>query len=124
MKVALLDVYKHNLLELEVNNELDLDEMYKLLNCHCIDITRRKVSGTTYDIICDDEGLLTDYPIPSAVDKSLHVALVGNLLFTHTDNNGNTVGITHEEYIDLYNQLLISFSPKIAFPLVVMQLDE
>lgn len=77
----------------KIETSTDLDTLYKLLNCRCIDITYRYIGkkdarrkeqlpGTYVDvlIVCDDEGLLIDNPIPSAIDSNNKIQLCGNLL--------------------------------------------
>ena len=66
-------------------------------NQFCIDIVSRRIKDTYFDIICDDEGLLKDNPRITAVDTEGNPMLVGNLIFSHTDENGETIGVTDEE---------------------------
>ena len=58
----------------------DLQEVYDLLDCDCIDMAYRYVGGRRFAFIVDDEGLLKDSPRISAVDVHGEPALVGNLL--------------------------------------------
>ena len=87
-KMLLLDVQKQEVREVEANG---LKDYYKLLNCDTIDITNREVYNfkrqekRTFDIICDDNGLLISDIIPSAVGKDGKVKLVGNLLICNVD---------------------------------------
>ena len=37
-----------------------LEDYYKLIDCETIDIVNRDINGNRYDIICDDEGNMTD----------------------------------------------------------------
>jgi len=57
-----------------------LDDYYKLIGCDCIDIVTRKIGRKIYDIIIDDEGLLKDDPLISAIDDLGRVMLVGSLI--------------------------------------------
>lgn len=59
--------------------ENNLKEMYKLLHCQCIDITERSIGGQRYSIVLDDEGLLIDKPIKSAVASDGIPMLAGAL---------------------------------------------
>lgn len=95
MKTILLDVYDQSIKPVDVNDKLS--EFYRLLRCSTIDITLRDIGGKVFDVMCDDEGLLTDNPIVSAFDSDGRMALVGNLLFFHTDGEGNLVGLTDSE---------------------------
>lgn len=64
----------------------DLQEFYKLLDCDLIDITTRPIGGRSFDIICDDEGLLKPSPIVSALFPDGSPALVGRLFVVRGDN--------------------------------------
>lgn len=76
----------------------DLPELYRLLNCDCIDITSRKIGKHYYDIICDDDGLLKDSPTVTAIDvKTCRPMLVGNLLITKHNVEGENVGLTEKQ---------------------------
>ena len=95
MKTILLDVYDRSIKPVDVRD--DLQEFYRLLRCGTIDITQRKIGGKIFEVMCDDEGLLTDHPITSAFDSNGHMMLVGNLMFFHADDEGNLVGLTDSE---------------------------
>lgn len=76
----------------------DLDEIYKVIDCQLIDIVYRGIGGKPFTIICDDEGLLKDSPIVSAVDKEDKPMLVGNLFICSPENdNGDLVSLAKEE---------------------------
>lgn len=81
----------------EIDFEPSLKKYYELLNCDTIDIVTRSVGGQTFDVICDDEGLMVDKPVISAVDSKMEAMLVGSLLFAHHNAEGETTGLTHEE---------------------------
>lgn len=98
-----------------------LDEYYDLIECDCIDIVTRKVGDTYFDIICDDEGLLKDSPRVSAVDMHCNPMLVGNLIFSHTDD-GETVGITDDEIEFLKEHIGLAISEQGIFSNVI-QMD-
>ena len=74
-----------------------LDDYYKYLKCDCFDIAVRHVKGREFDIYVDDEGLLKEHPLVSAVDSEKHPALVGNLIFAHHDSHGNTTSVTDDD---------------------------
>lgn len=80
-----------------VEFEAGLDNYYRLLDCDCIDIVTRTVDGREFDIICDDEALLKDSPVPSAIGKHGQAVLFGNLLIVHHDEEGNTVGLSDDD---------------------------
>lgn len=83
-----------------------LDDYYKYLKCDYIDIPTRKVGTVVYDVICDDNGLLIENPVVSAVDKNLQLMLVGNLLFSHHDSEGETTSCTESDMTNLQRHLV------------------
>jgi len=95
MKTLLLDVNEQCIKFVDVKDSLE--EFYELLNCDVIDITKRNIGGVVFDVMCDDEGLLKEGAIVSAFDSNGTPALVGNLMFFHTNPYGNLVGISDEE---------------------------
>ena len=76
-KALFLDTINKSTRVVDVNT---LEDYYKLIGCRCIDIVTRKIGRKVYDIICDDEGALTDDPLISAIDDIGRVMLVGNLI--------------------------------------------
>ena len=95
MKTILVDVYDKSIQPVDVADKLE--DFYRLLRCDTIDITERNIGGKQFSVMCDDEGLLKDEAIVSAFDSNNNAALVGNLMFFHTDPNGNLVGISEDE---------------------------
>ena len=68
--------------EVEITDELE--DLYRLLGVDCIDIVTRKIGNRTYDIVCDDEALLKDNPVPSMYNRvhnsyEFRAMLFGNL---------------------------------------------
>lgn len=91
MKVLVLDV---NNREVRVDHiEGTLDEFYKIIDCRVIDIVNRRIGNKRYDIICDDEGLLQDDIKVSAINTMHEPMLVGTLIFTLHDEEGETIGL-------------------------------
>lgn len=103
MQMFLVDVVNGKAGAIEV--EPKLENYYNLLNCNTIDITSRQLDGTYFDIICDDEGLLCDSPIASAIDGKRGGQLVGNLLFCHHNGDGDETGLTPEDVKLIENHL-------------------
>lgn len=101
IKSILIDVKNKKAEALEI--EPTLQNYYKLLDCDLIDITERKIGEYWYDIVCDDEGLLKENQIPSAVNSKSEVQLVGNLLLMNHDGEGNETSLTDEQINDLMN---------------------
>lgn len=78
----------------------DLQTFYKLIDCDIIDITTRECNNVICDIICDDEGLLKDNPIVSAINTRNQPELVGNLLICGYANSGGQLqGLTNSEIL-------------------------
>lgn len=65
-----------------------------------IDIVQRKIGDKVFDIVCDDEGLLLDNPIVSAIAKDCRVMLVGNLFIcNHYKEHLTSLSNEDEQYI-------------------------
>lgn len=78
-----------------------LEAYYDLLGCSCIDIVSRKIGTRNFDIVCDDEALLRDDPIPSAVSHGLDPVLYGALFVAKFDGVDDLTSLTDDdaEYI-------------------------
>lgn len=79
----LIDV-EHNIAA-TITIDKTLDAYYRILNCDCFDIARRRIGGQEFDIICDDEALLKDNPKISAIDSDGNPMLCGNLFIVKFD---------------------------------------
>ena len=122
MKMLLIDSRRGE--DRVIETEGGLDNYYKLLDCEIIDITTRSIGGVFFDIICDDEGLLKDDRIVSAVDKKGRPALVGNLLISKADEEeGRQIGLTDEELFHVQLHIAEATSPD-GEHLHVIVLDE
>lgn len=109
IKVLALDVQDgKGLYETEIDNH-DLDAVYAILKCDTFDIATRKIGGRYYDIFCDDEGLLKEEQIISAIEKGLTPMLVGNLMIANHDGAGETTGLSDADIV-----LIRSCTVKIA----------
>lgn len=100
IKVLVLDVNAESELEELTVREIEdeLHTYYEIIGCRCIDIPRRKIGGVYYDIICDDEGLLKDYPKPSMIDNSLQPMIVGTVVIAKSDDeSGEMVSLDDED---------------------------
>lgn len=74
-----------------------LKDMYRHVQCDCVDIITRFIEGVPFCFICDDCGLLKTSPRVSAVDVEGEVALVGNLLVTAPSDEGGMRSLTDAE---------------------------
>jgi len=77
--------------------EKSLPSYYALLRCTCIDIVSRNIGARTFDIICDDEGLLCDQPWPSAVDNVGRGMLYGPLFIVRFDGRNDVTSLPELE---------------------------
>lgn len=80
-----------------VEFEDTLSELYRLIDCDCIDITERKIGDNYYDIVCDDEGLLKEDIRFTAFDINDEPALAGNLLIMNCDDCGELLSLTDSD---------------------------
>lgn len=75
-----------------------LDAYYAALHCDIIDIVTRKIGDKLFSIVCDDEALLKDSPIVSAVSGRRKPMLFGSLFVVSDDNeDGELVGLMDED---------------------------
>lgn len=72
----------------------NLEAYYEILNCRCIDIVSRTICGRNFDIICDDEAMLTENPIPSAVNQDGNIDLHGNLFIVRFNGVDDVESLT------------------------------
>lgn len=71
--------------------------LYSLLNCTTFTIVSRKIGKKVFDIYLDDEGLLKEDSIPSAMSIDNQELLVGNLLIIKHDDNGEVVSLDKDD---------------------------
>lgn len=81
---------------IECDND-DLSTFRDPIGCQVFDIANRQIGDVRYDIFCDDEGLLTEEPLVTAVEADGTPMLVGNLIFARHDVEGNTVDLTEDD---------------------------
>lgn len=92
---VLLDTVNNTIREHTMNGTLE--DIYDALNCRCFDIAERKIAGEYFSVYCDDEGLLNQAPIVSAMSKTEGPMLVGSLFICRHDEEGDTVSLTDSE---------------------------
>ena len=90
---------KENQFEVIEIEKPDLQFFDKKIGCDLIDIAVRKIDGKEFNIVLDEEGLLKEDPIVSAIDGNGDPMLVGNLMFFggETTEAGELVGLTDAE---------------------------
>lgn len=86
----------------EINN--DIEAFHNVIDCRCIDIVERKVGDRYFDFIVDDEGLFRHNPMISALSRTGGPMLVGTLIITNSNEEGETTSLTEEdiEYLQQY----------------------
>ena len=108
LKTVLIDVVRKTVEDVEVKD--DLDAFYEKLNCSMVEITSLMIGGVWYDIMCDEEGLLKNQPIVSAVQlETLDPMLVGNLMFFNYDGRGNLVSLDDTDIERIKDNIVIAF---------------
>ena len=93
-RLLLIDVENDDVREIECSA---LDDYYENLGCDCFDIAYRAVGDRAFDIFCDDEGLLKNDSILSAVTSDGEPVLVGNLIFANHYREGNTTSLSDDD---------------------------
>lgn len=96
MRALLLDVNTQEVKVVDV--ESDIHAWYKLLNCDLVEMPEYQIEGKYFTFICDEEGLLKNNPVISAVDSDNRPMLVGNVLICNSNyENGDVVDLTDED---------------------------
>ena len=104
----LVDPYKRLAVPMTIDG--DLDSLYAAMGVDCIDIVERTIAGKLFTIVCDDEGLLKDKPIPSATSKSNTVMLVGPL-FVCNDGGSDLASLTPADVKFIKRNLGVAIVP-------------
>lgn len=94
-----------NVTEVEAN---ELEDYYRLMEVDLIDIVTREIGGKYYDIICDDEGLFKENPIPTVFDTEQQPMIVGNIIIAGLgDETGNMTDLTDEDIVRICGSLAV-----------------
>lgn len=73
----------------------DLETLYKMLGCSCIDIVTRSVKRKKFDFIIDDEGRMKDGNHIQAVSSLGSEVLLGNILIAGlADEDGDLTDLS------------------------------
>jgi len=102
----------HGPVELEDN----LDDIYKLLHVDTIDIVTRPIGGKLFSITVDDNGLLKQNPVVSAVTQIKNsqvysVSLVNSILILNTDANGYFKSLSEKDIERIKANITFAFHP-------------
>lgn len=90
----------------------DSDKIRELLGFKCLEYVRRKVEHIEYLFICDENGLLKENQIASAVNDRNEVMFVGNLLITREETVGSYVPLTSAD-ISIIRRNLVKIDTKL-----------
>lgn len=78
-----------------------LEGYYALLRCDIIDIVGRVIGDEAYDIICDDEALLKENPIPSAIDWYNRPAMCGPIFVVNYDGGEDVTDLSPDDIANI-----------------------
>ncbi|MBQ5634063.1 MAG: DUF3846 domain-containing protein [Clostridia bacterium] len=83
----------------------DIHTYYRELHCDLIDITVIQIAGKRYQVICDDEGLLRENPLPTIYRPD--GTLVGACFITGlADCEGNLTSLTDDDVANIARHLV------------------
>ena len=126
VRVAVVKV-KGDFIGYEVKEiQSSLPSYYKEIGCDLIDVVRDvNIGKSVLDIIVDDEGLLKDNPIASAVCVNAEQTLYGNLVICRS-HEGNFTDLTDEDIQEIENSTYIrqDFMDNIQLPVLVYSYGE
>lgn len=84
------------------DDEDNLKQYYKYLNCSCIDIQEFELNGEYFDAIFDDEFLLKNKDIVPTLFINENV-ICGNVLFTRCNKDGVEIGLYLNDFKKIMN---------------------
>lgn len=90
----------------------DSDKIREILGFKCLEYVRRKVEHIEYLFVCDENGLLKENQIASAVNDRNEVMFVGNLLITREETVGSYVPLTSAD-ISIIRRNLVKIDTKL-----------
>ena len=97
-----------------------VDELQAVVGGRCFTIASRKIGGEYFDIICDDEGLLRDAPLPSAADPNGTIMLVGNL-FICRHRGPDLISLKESDYALIKQNLRHVFYKNMVLPIIICE---
>lgn len=95
-----------------------LNEYYKLIDCDCVTIATIQIFGHVYDVICDDEALLKDDPIP-AILACNGMSIYGNVLICKEGEDGQEEGLDFYDVDRIRNSIYLTIHDGIAREVIV-----
>ena len=124
MRGYLIDVENGKHGPVEVKDDNHLEQFYRLIGCRCIDIAVRKVGETYYNVVLDDEGLLVEDPITSAIDHQHHGMLAGNLvIFGMDEQTMDLAPLTDDDVRNIRKNLMVAIDTEREMMYAVAVMD-
>ncbi len=90
----------------------DSDKIREILGFKCLEYVKRKIEHIEYLFICDENGLLKDNQIASAVNDRNEVMFVGNLLITREETVESFAPLTSAD-ISIIRRNLVKIDTKL-----------
>ena len=87
----------------------DLDVFYSLIDCDTIDIVTRRIGGQEYDIICDDEALLREFPTITFLSlQGSEMSIYGGIIIAgvHDPDREDLASLTEEDCENIRNHIM------------------
>lgn len=103
--------------------ENSLESYYKEIGCDCIDIVSRKINGSWYDIICDDEGLFKDPVVVTAVEPTGSPALVGTLIICRYDGEADVTDLEPGDVETISEAIALTVQNDELQPVVIVEYE-
>lgn len=67
----------------------------------------RRFNGKGFHIYLDDLGLYREHPVTTAVNTKYSERLVGNLLLTLTDDRGESISLSEDDFKQLEDSIIL-----------------
>lgn len=98
MKLYAVNPFKKTSDYVEVDENNQLEQFYKIIDCNLVEYHSFELDGVSFDVICDEEFMLYNQDlIPTVIAmKNGHPVgiLYGTIIIAKHDGEGNTVGLT------------------------------
>lgn len=107
MKGLLISPEENDVLEVVIDEDSVLDDIYNAIGCRTIDVVRNiNIGGRRYDIVVDDEGLFKDEPKPAARCMDAEQVLYGNIIVLNADEKNGVWETLSDDDIENINQYI------------------